>query len=851
VRRPRPLLGPQLDARVGPTLALAAGDVVVALGLQRLLTGHSWIPAILVVLALTQALGWLGRRRGWSTLPAVVLGVVATALVTTWFVFPGTLAGIVPTLATVHHAARSLASLPSEIRSDPVPAPVSAGFELLAVGGTGLAVTFSDWSAFRADQTFVPLAPSFALLVVTGGAGTHHHQILEAATWTAAALAYLALRHPPRRPEVASRRSGAPGLPRLTEPPASRPAVVAATGTILAACAVGAVLGPLLPGAGAKGAFHWHRGLSGGSARIAFSPLVDIRTERLSPSSAVAFLVASPIPSYWQMTTLDHFNGESWTANQTYQPNVAASGAATSSVIVAQHFDLQGLDSDWLPAAPVPVSISGIADIAYDPASGSLLAPGPEPSGTTYTVLSAVPELTVRDLSEVRNRQIPASVRSDLQLPSGIPGSVARLARRITAHATTPYAKALALEEFFRHNFHYSLDVAPTNSTNAMVDFLFNTRTGYCQQFAGTYAVMARMVGLPSRVAVGFTTGEELGPGEYLVRSLNAHAWPEVWLGRYGWVSFEPTPGRGEPGAVNYTHAPPGQAQPTTATGRGETVAPPTTNLFRFHHFSSTGTSRPGGHLRIDGQRTTRRTTATTAAASTGSGSGEAWGIGIGVLAGLLVLLGLGAVLIDRRRQRLLPEAAAVSWAWHRAASELAAAGLARRAAETPLAYARRVGPRLGPAATDALGRLAAASMRATYARNSELGSSTSSLLADAASVTRAARARLTRRQRLLRHVAAGRLLASFGAKQSAHTSTSRSRIAGARASDGEPTVRQPGLPGIARRRRSLGRPSGNPRGRRGSGRRPGGSAPGAGSPWSRPSVGRLEPTEATPRTGD
>lgn len=844
---------PPLDSRLGPTLALAAGDVVVALGLQRLLTGHSWIPSILVVLAVTQAIGWLGRRRGWSTLPAALLGVVVTVLVTTWFVLPGTLAGIVPTLATLHHAARSLASLPSEIRSDPVPAPISAGFELLAVGGTGLAVTFSDWSAFRADQTFVPLAPSFALLVVTGGAGTHHHQILEATAWTAAALAYLVLRHPPRPPEVVSRRSSSNGLPRVLERPTARPAVLAATGTILAACVIGAALGPLLPGAGAKGAFHWHRGLGGGSARIAFSPLVDIRAERLSPSSAVAFLVSSPVPSYWQMTTLDHFNGESWTANQTYQPNVAASGAATSSVIVAQHFDLQGLDSDWLPAAPVPVSISGINDIAYDPASGSLLAPGPEPAGTTYTVLSAIPELTVRDLSVVRNRRLPASVRSDLQLPSGIPGSVGRLARRITAHATTPYDKALALEEFFRRNFHYSLDVAPTNSTNAMVDFLFNTRTGYCQQFAGTYAVMARMVGLPSRVAVGFTTGEEIGPGQYLVRSLNAHAWPEVWLGRYGWVTFEPTPGRGEPGTADYTHAPPGQAQPTATTGGGETVAPPTTNLFRFHEPATTGVSRQRGHLRIDTPRTTtRRRTAQTAAGSTESGSGEAWEIGVASLVGLFVLVALLALLVSRRRRRHLTKAAALSWAWRRSAAELAAAGLARRAAETPLAYARRVGPRLDPAAEGALGRLASASVHAAYARDGGVDSSATSLLADAATVTRAARARLTRRQRLLRLADAGRLLSAPGTNARAQASAGRSTVSGATTpSRAGATGRPSGLSALAQRPRPSGRPVRDLRGQRSSRRRPGGTAPaGTRSPWARPSVGRPEPTGPALRSG-
>src|SRR5206468_1301591 len=85
-----------------------------------------------------------------------------------------------------------------------------------------------------------------------------------------------------------------------------------------------------------------------------------------------------------------------------------------------------------------------------------------------------------------------------------------------------------------------------------MVRFLFVDKSGYCEQLAGTYAAMARAVGLPSRVTIGFTPGD-FKNGSFIVTGRQAHAWPEVFISGYGWVAFEPTPGRGIPGAEEYT----------------------------------------------------------------------------------------------------------------------------------------------------------------------------------------------------------------------------------------------------------------------------------------------------------
>jgi transglutaminase-like putative cysteine protease len=122
----------------------------------------------------------------------------------------------------------------------------------------------------------------------------------------------------------------------------------------------------------------------------------------------------------------------------------------------------------------------------------------------------------------------------------------------VTASATTPYDKAIALKNWFRANFEYSLTVERGHSNDAMLNFL-SIKKGYCEQFSGTFAAMARAIGLPTRVVVGFTPGILRSDGLYHVAGRHAHAWDEVWFDGYGWVAFDPTPGRGAPGGEQTT----------------------------------------------------------------------------------------------------------------------------------------------------------------------------------------------------------------------------------------------------------------------------------------------------------
>ena len=128
-------------------------------------------------------------------------------------------------------------------------------------------------------------------------------------------------------------------------------------------------------------------------------------------------------------------------------------------------------------------------------------------------------------------------------------------ARRLTARARSPYEATIAIERWLRSDGGFAYDEHPPApaSLPPLVDFLTRSKLGYCQQFAGTMALMLRYLGIPARVAVGFTSGT-WKDGAWTVTDHDAHAWVEAWFAGHGWLTFDPTPGRGRLSAT-YTNA--------------------------------------------------------------------------------------------------------------------------------------------------------------------------------------------------------------------------------------------------------------------------------------------------------
>lgn len=143
----------------------------------------------------------------------------------------------------------------------------------------------------------------------------------------------------------------------------------------------------------------------------------------------------------------------------------------------------------------------------------------------------------------------PEEIRDTyLQLPLQLDRRIPELARKITVRANNPYDQSLAVENYLRTNFAYTLNLTGKAETDPLAHFLFETKAGHCEYFATAMAVMLRTLGIPSREVNGFLPGEynDVG-GDYIVRASDAHSWVEAYFPGHGWVTFDPTPPGNDP----------------------------------------------------------------------------------------------------------------------------------------------------------------------------------------------------------------------------------------------------------------------------------------------------------------
>ncbi|MGI8759062.1 MAG: DUF3488 and transglutaminase-like domain-containing protein [Acidimicrobiales bacterium] len=574
---PAPLSGRLLAVAEAALVALTISGVI---GLARLFSEASFLLPVLGFAVGGHALALGCRRNGLSaplTAAAAVGGLVVGVSV---FLLPETTAFGIPTGATVASAGQEFSAALTTFREVVAPAPVEPGFVLAAAVAVWVVAFISDTAAFRAGATVEAAVPAATVFLFGAALGAPPYRVATTGVFLAALVAYW----------LAQRGLVYWRLPnRMADDAGSGPGPLLRTGAALGGAAVMAavVIGPLLPGAEASAVVPWRSGDGDGeTSRVTISPLVDIRARILDQADVELFTVASENRSYWRLTSLEIFDGRIWSSRGQYrQVDGRLAGAVSTdqanTTASVQDFEIGPLASIWLPAAYAPVRIDGV-EATYDDDSGSLLPKQETASGLRYRVVSELADITGPELAQVPSLAPAEVAETYTALPAGFSEAVGSEAARVVQGSATQYDKARLLQDHFRGGaFSYDLSVPPGHGGDDLERFLFETRRGYCEQFAGAYAAMARAVGLPARVAVGFTPGERQDDGRFSVRGLNAHAWPEVFLAGYGWVAFEPTPGRGMPRAEAYTGVPEQQAtpeNPNTATTLAPTgVSPPAT----------------------------------------------------------------------------------------------------------------------------------------------------------------------------------------------------------------------------------------------------------------------------------
>ena len=415
----------------------------------------------------------------------------------------------------------------------------------------------------------------------------------------------------------------------------------------------------------------------------------------------------------------------------------------TTNVTISQ--DDTGTAVLPMPYAPYQLNVrynSGWFEIG-----GSLMVYNPDLNmpRLKYTVDSEEPNPQPADIQNVEPSHNILAEYGTYNGPDA--AELDKIALQHTQGATTYLAEAQKLESWFTSGaFSYTLK-PDLPATNWLIPFLTTDPRGFCSQFAQAFAILARILGIPARIAIGYTGGTRVSGNTWKVTTADAHAWPELYFYGYGWLRFEPTPSGS--GGQDTAEA------PSYAPQAG--VSGPNGNVARTSSSSRTTGRGKVGNGRLPTNRFAHAAYDSPAAHKTPPGS-KKW-LGVAVPVALFLLLAWPALtrLLTRRRRWLTAsgDAGMARAAWRELTDDLADYGLGGTPGETPRAVARRVviEARLDGTAAQAVRRLAAAEERARYSR---LPDPAAGLKDAVLTVRRAVAASVPRRQRV-----AARLLPS------------------------------------------------------------------------------------------
>jgi transglutaminase-like putative cysteine protease len=437
--------------------------------------------------------------------------------------------------------------------------------------------------------------------------------------------------------------------------------------------------------------------------RDSISPLDRVSAWLQTPDQQM-FTVRADAPEDWRLAVLDHFDGVTWSSGARFVPagSRIPDDAQDRPTRVVQRFTVQELPGIWVPAADRPRTVEGLP-VTADPRSGVLTAARPLHSGQAYTVTSTVRDYDPDRLAAAEPAR-DAEARAATALPES-PGTPAKsaqvpafreLAEQVTKDQTTAFERAAKLADHLRTAARYDVTGPPGHTYAHLRYFLTRSKRGTSEQFATLYAVLARSIGLPTRVVVGFRPGVG-GNGSWQVRSGDVLVWPEVDFAGLGWVPFFPTPDQA------------GASKGSDAVPAGETQ-----QKLEAAQKNAAARKKPGGS---GGQGATPPTTPPRPAPKTSST--PAWAYGLAVLPALPALYLLGAltvpVLRRRRRRGGATPADRIAGAWAQARETLGAVGVPAVAALTSHEVADRAADRV-PGAEAPLRSLADLVNRSRYA---------------------------------------------------------------------------------------------------------------------------------------
>ncbi|MFJ2966880.1 DUF3488 and DUF4129 domain-containing transglutaminase family protein [Streptomyces collinus] len=586
-----------MSGRVRLTLGAWAATLMAACALLPLVKPATWIVQAAFLLALQAGVGAAARRVPLARpLTVAAQAVVTVALLTFVFAREQALVGLIPGPQAFDRFAVLLQQGGDDIARYAIPAPLeSDGIRLMLIGGVlvigllvdTLAVTFRS-----AAPAGLPLLALYSVAAGLSDGGTDWLWFL------VAAAGYLMLLLAEGRDRLsqwgrvfggAARTSG--GEPSSAVAPVRtgrRIGVVALGIALVVPLGLPAMNGGLLDsvGAGAGG------GPGGGGTISAVNPLVSLRDSLNADDDQQVLSVRTKMEDvsdlYLRIVSLDDFDGTTWKPSRR-SITAVPDGAFPDPVGLSPDVKRKEVDTtitaadwyaqDWLPMPYPPSGVRISGNWRYEPVGMTLVGDhGQNTRGLTYQVKSLNMQPTAEQLAAAGPP--PADIEGDFtELPDSLPSVVGRTARQVTSGAANPYDQAVKLQDWFAvtGGFEYDTQVQVGSGSQAIARFL-KDKQGFCVHFSFAMAAMARSLGIPARVAVGFAPGSPQADGSVSVGLRDAHAWPELYFEGVGWTRFEPTPNRGSMPSYTLPDSPdssvPDPVRPSETTSTAPSSAP-------------------------------------------------------------------------------------------------------------------------------------------------------------------------------------------------------------------------------------------------------------------------------------
>lgn len=574
LRDERPEVTGRRPADLLLTVAVYVAILAAAFPLLRVVRPGYWTLGVVLLPALLLAAGYLARR---FRVAAVGVSLIEAALwmllVTTVFLSGSAFLGVLPVPATVGEASDLVGLAMDHIITGAAPLDAGLPLTFLIVGAIGLLTVGIDHVVLTARM---PLLAAIGLIVVSliPAIAVPSDVDVPAFIMLAATLLFL-LRAETRTRDAAGPRVASRSTAHAGRDPRNGGVAAAATGIGAIAVIITIVAAPLFPAAmpaAGPGNGRWN----------SIDPTLQLGEDLRRPADGEVLQLRTDATSapYLRAATLTSFDGQIWRPDSGHVASLGENGSlggvdVDEDVRITRYttdIEVTNLLSGWLPVPYPAVSVTGLeGQWGLLPMNRTLASTTDSANGQVYEVLADVPKPS---LEKIRAASAAGEGPQDTTrvLPIGTPAIIGDLAREVTADETNDYDRLETLQGWFRSGeFTYSLDAPVADGfdgtgVDAVAQFL-EVREGYCIHFAGAFALMARSLGMATRIVVGYLPGQsstDPGTGEkvYTVMNSQLHAWPEVHFAGIGWVPFEPTNSLGAP-----TTFPPSSSTPPDTGG--------------------------------------------------------------------------------------------------------------------------------------------------------------------------------------------------------------------------------------------------------------------------------------------